>query len=52
MDRLGSFLEEARITHGDGENLVVGHGTALRLLLQHLGVNEKLTRKNFVRVEL
>ena len=46
-----AFLDGIRTTDDGGENLVVGHGTALRILLEDLGITEKLTRENFIRVE-
>ena len=51
--RQREFLEEILLDHRDhDEALVVGHGTALRALFEHLSINEKLTREKFVRVDL
>jgi uncharacterized cofD-like protein len=49
--RQRAFLDEIKTTDDGGENLIVGHGTALRALLEDLGITEKLTRENFIRFE-
>jgi broad specificity phosphatase PhoE len=48
--RQKAFLAEVK--NGCAQKcLVVGHGTALRVLFEDLGITEKLTRENYVRVE-
>lgn len=49
--RQKSFLADIRKNDGRGECLVVGHGTALRVLLVEMGVAEVLTRENFIRMK-
>ena len=50
--RQKSFLADLKSSNGIHECLIVGHGTALRVLFEDLGVAEKLTRDNFIRIEI
>lgn len=53
ISRLCAFLGQVKADYHDtGEVLVVGHGTALRILLEDYHVPEVLTRENFIRVEI
>ncbi len=53
IGRLCAFIGQVKADYyNTGEVLIVGHGTALRVLLEHFRVPEVLTRKNFVRVQI
>lgn len=50
--RQREFLADVKRSCSCENILVVGHGTALRVLLEDMGINETLTRENYVCVEI
>jgi broad specificity phosphatase PhoE len=52
LTRQRSFLVDLKNNNDTSERLIVGHGTALRVLLEDMGITETLTRNNFIRIEI
>lgn len=52
IERLSDFFDEKAYAEGNIEKLIVGHGTALRIILEHYGITQELTRENFIRLKL
>jgi broad specificity phosphatase PhoE len=50
--RQKSFLASLRQNNDASERLIVGHGTALRVLFEDMGITQVLTRDNFIRIEI
>jgi len=50
--RQKSFLADLKNNRCADECLIVGHGTALRVLFEDMGITETLTRDNFIRIEI